>query len=110
MSVKIKGRIEKLYSSYSLCADYIKQINNDVERRCKDAYISQYVEYKNVIKYFELYIKHLERFHEKFHSDISKCPHTESDFKNIYRDSKSILNRYKGELVDIKERIANCSY
>lgn len=57
-----------------------------------------------------MYIKRLERFHEKFHSDISKCPHTESDFKNMYRDSKSILNRYKGELVDIKERIANCSY
>ena len=110
MSVKVKTTIEKLSNSYNFGADYIKQINHDVERRCKDAYISQYVEYKNVIKYFELYIKRLERFHKKFHSDISKCPHTEIDFKNMYRDSKNILNRYKGELVDIEERIANCSY
>ncbi len=71
MSVKVKTTIKKS-NSHSLGADYIKQINQDVDRRCKDAYISQYVEYKNVIKYFKLYIKRLERFHEKFHSDIIK--------------------------------------
>lgn len=59
MSVKVKNTIEKS-NSHNLGADYIKQINQDVDRRCKDAYISQYVEYKNVIKLQQDTIESLE--------------------------------------------------
>ena len=110
MSVKVKSEIEKLESRYSLGADYIKKINHNVSYKFKEAYISKYVEYQNIIKYFELYIKSLEKFHEKHHRDIGKCPITDRTFKSIYKDSKHTLSIYKAELVNIKDKIANCTY
>lgn len=110
MSVKVKSEIEKLESKYTLGADYIKQINHGISGRFKEAYILKYVEYKNTINYFEVYIKSLLRFHEENHKDINLCPITERKFTTMYKNAKHSLNIYKAELANIRNHIGSFEF
>jgi hypothetical protein len=108
MSVKIKSDIEKLEIKYNVGADYIKHINSNASYKFREAYIAKYVEYQNVIRYFETYMKKLRKYHEKNHRDIDSNKITKNAFHTMYNNTENTIAMYKAELHDIKEKIANC--